>query len=158
MFRTTGKRGLIAAFIAAGLLVTVAPAVAHELLRNVTAGEAIVIRFYYADETAFSYESYEVFREGDDIPFQVGRTDALGQLVFVPDRTGSWRVRVFSEDGHGADFTVEAGAPGQVEAVEKSPFDRYTRLIVGIAVILGLFGVLRLYILRSARGSGGKST
>jgi nickel transport protein len=81
----------------------------------------------------------------------VGRTDALGRLVFVPDRPGLWRVRVFSEDGHGADFTVETGPMGQVVTAERSLFDRYLRLIVGVAVILGLFGALRLYVSKSAR-------
>jgi nickel transport protein len=132
------------------LLALGAPADAHELHREVSQGEAVVIRLYYAGGTAFSHESYEVFRKGDDVPFQVGRTDALGRLVFVPDCPGEWRVRVFAEHGHGADFTVETGEIGQVTSTEKTVFDRYARIAVGVAVILAVFGVLRYFVTKSA--------
>lgn len=124
---------------------TAPPAIGHDLHWAVTAGEATVLRLFYADDTAFSYEAYEIYREGEEIPFQVGRTDALGRIAFIPDRAGSWRVKAFSEDGHGVDFTVAAGPAGELLGADKPFFDRYLRIVVGVAIIFGLFGTLKLF-------------
>jgi len=79
-------------------------AAAHDLRHSIEEGAAVTVKLFSADGNEFSFESYEVYYEGEEIPFQVGRTDARGRLVFLPDRAGTWRVKAFSKDGHGADF------------------------------------------------------
>ena len=119
---------------------------AHDLQHEVGVGEgAISVRLFFSDGNVFSFEACEVYRQGEEIPFQVGRTDALGRLVFIPDRPGTWQVKVFSEDGHGLDFSLVVGEAGAVEKAGGSPLEGYSRLIVGVAVIFGVFGLVNLF-------------
>jgi nickel transport protein len=126
------------------------PAAAHDVRHSVTAGEAVVIELFYAEGTPFTYESYEIYREGEEAPVQVGRTDHLGRIAFLPDRAGRWRVKAFSEDGHGLDFTLETDERQILREEEKPLYERYQRIAVGLAVILGLFGLLMLVYRRRA--------
>lgn len=128
------------------------PAIAHDLRHEEShAGGAVVVRLFFSDGSAFSYESYEVYRAGEKIPFQVGRTDALGRVVFIPDRPGVWRVRAFSEDGHGVDFSLSAAAGGRVTRSRRPLIERYPRVLTGLGLIFGLFGLANLYVLRKTR-------
>ncbi|MFH1679613.1 MAG: hypothetical protein ABIH26_03100 [Candidatus Eisenbacteria bacterium] len=135
---------MIRLLVLLGMLALAASAPAHDLDHTIGFGEALVIRFHYGNGTAFSYESYEVFRPGETTPFQVGRTDALGRVAFVPDAGGEWRVRAFSEDGHGADIRVPAEASTAAAAAPPAG-ERTTRLLLGIAIILGAFGTWSLF-------------
>ena len=126
-------------------------AAAHDLRHRIEEGAAVTVKLFFTDGNEFSYESYEVYHAGEEIPFQVGRTDARGRLVFLPDRAGAWRVKVFSEDGHGADLSLTTGAQGGVESPDRSLFERHSRLVVGVSIIFGIFGLVSLFARR--RGS-----
>lgn len=141
--------------VTVGTLLQAVSGRAHEVRRDVTSGKAVVIRLYYADGNPFAHERYEIFGRGDTISYQVGRTDALGRVAFVPDREGEWRVRVFSKEGHGLDFTIETDEAGEVTRGQRSLFDVYGRVAAGVAVILGVFGVLMLFAGRAGRRSAG---
>ena len=134
---------------ARGLMTTLAvlafPAVGHDLQHTAAPAQALVIQMHYADGSPFAFESYEIYRDGEKVPQQVGRTDKAGRIAFLPDGPATWRVKAFSEDGHGLDMRVESGAGGTVEAADQPLFDRFTRIAVGVAVILGLFGALKLF-------------
>jgi nickel transport protein len=123
-------------------------AAAHDLRHSIEEGVAVTVKLFFADGNEFSFESYEVYHAGEEIPFQVGRTDALGRLVFRPDRAGTWRVKVFSEDGHGADLSLTTGVQGAVESADRSLFERHSRLVVGVSIIFGIFGLVSLYARR----------
>jgi nickel transport protein len=129
----------------AALVLGSPPVLAHEVLHSVARAGAVAITLSYADESAFAFEGYEVFYGEETIPFQVGRTDQRGRILFAPDRAGRWRVRAFSEDGHGAEFTMETDAQGGVEAAGGSALERYGRIVAGLAVLFGLFGLLQLF-------------
>ncbi len=123
-----------------------APVAAHEVIHHISGSEAVTITLTYADGSPFSYESYEVYRPGEETPFQVGRTDRLGRIAFLPDGSGEWRVRAFSEDGHGVDLTFPAGpSSAPAAAGPRSGTDRLSRILFGIGIILGLFGILALF-------------
>jgi nickel transport protein len=124
---------------------------AHDLHYTVTAGQAVVIRLFYADDSAFSFEGYEIYPEGEKLPVQVGRTDALGRIAFLPDRAGRWRIKAMSEDGHGLDFTLTTDAAASVVGSDKPVYERYGRLVVGVAILLGLFGLINLFVQRKKR-------
>lgn len=126
------------------LLAAALPASAHELQHEAEHGDAVSVRFHYADGAPFSYETCEVYRPGEETPFQVGRTDALGRIAFVPDREGEWRVRVFSEDGHGADLRVPAGPLREPSAPSPARASRSSRLLFGLGLILGVYGTIAL--------------
>lgn len=146
--RRIGQRpaGLAAALLLA--LSLVHPAAAHDLHYLASQGQAVVVRLFYADNRPFAFEGYEIYPQGQDLPVQVGRTDAQGRIAFLPDRAGRWRIRAISEDGHGLDFSLSTDAAARLAAVEKPFYERYGRLVVGVALILGLFGFASLYLKR----------
>jgi len=136
------KRALLLAALCC--LATVGLARAHELIQTVTRGSAVVVELKSPDTSPFSYEQFEIHRQGEETPFQTGRTDALGRIVFVPDRQATWRVRAFSEDGHGTDFTIDAG-PADAGETREDYSARPMKFVFGIMIILLLFMiVLRL--------------
>ena len=118
---------------------------AHTLTHTAQAGGAVIVELCYGDGSPFSYESAEVYRPGEAVPFLAGRTDANGRLVFVPDRPGDWRVRTFSEDGHGGDFTV-AAAPGGGSSAPPAGLGEVSGLAVGLSLIFGAFGLWSLFV------------
>jgi nickel transport protein len=124
------------------------PAHAHDLQHSVEGAPAIVIKLFYLDNHPFAFEAYEIYREGEKLPYQVGRTDSQGRIAFLPDRAGAWRVKAFSEDGHGLDFKLATDAAAALSGSEKPAFERYSRVAVGVAIILGLFGLLSLFVKR----------
>jgi nickel transport protein len=120
------------------------PARAHEIDHAVTHGKAVIVTMTYADHTPFSFESYEIFHEKEKVPFQVGRTDGLGRIVFIPDRNGSWRVRAFSEDGHGAELTVDVDAIDFAVEAGRAPIGLLLKILVGVSVLFGIFGLISM--------------
>jgi nickel transport protein len=121
---------------------------AHDLQHTVEEGTAVTVKIFFADGSEFSFERYEIYRAGEEIAFQVGRTDALGRIVFLPDRAGTWRVKAFSEDGHGADFSLVTDVRGGVGSADRSLLERHARLVVGVSIIFGIFGLVSLFARR----------
>ncbi len=118
--------------------------ISHELLHRVDNGkDAVVVEFYFADNSKFSYEEYKVFRPGNSrIPFAVGRTDALGRVVFLPDTDGVWRVKVTSNTGHGADLSIKV-TQGMVNGESSNVmFFNILRFLLGLILIIGVFVLL----------------
>jgi nickel transport protein len=121
-----------------------APANAHEVLHEVEDSKAIVVRLFFADGSPFSYESCEARFEDEDVPYLVGFTDANGRFAFVPDRAGTWRIQATSEDGHGTEVTLEVDASLAAVSRGGSLADRFLRIVAGVGLLLGIFGVLSL--------------
>jgi nickel transport protein len=126
-------------------------ALAHDLQHQIDEGAAVSVRLFFADGRDFAFESYEVYRAGDEIPFQVGRTDLQGRAVFLPDRAGTWRIKAFSEDGHGADFSFSTDVMSGVEDANRSFLERHLRIVVGVSLIFGAFGLLNLWTRKGGR-------
>jgi nickel transport protein len=119
---------------------------AHDLQHSVSQENAVVITIAYWDETSFAFEQYELFRPGETVPFQTGRTDVLGRVIFLPDMKGAWRFRAFSEDGHGLDISIDIDEQGIISKKANSLFQRYQRIVIGVAVILGIFGLITVFL------------
>lgn len=137
------------------------PLAAHEVQHEVTRAEALVVRLAYADGEAFSYERYELYAGDAQRPVQSGRTDAQGRVAFVPGGVAHHRLRAFSEDGHGVDLRIEtppaAGGAAATMGPEPEPEPdsakapataRAVRVLAGLGIILGAFGVVQLYVRR----------
>jgi nickel transport protein len=122
---------------------------AHALSHTVQQGNAVIVELRYGDGSPFSYEAAEVYRPGESVPFLAGRTDATGRLAFVPDRPGDWRIRAFSEDGHGGDFTVAAAVQGGSSA-PSAGLGEVGGLAVGLSILFGLFGLWSLFLRRKS--------
>lgn len=108
---------------------------------------AIVVAIHYGDGTLFTFEKYEVFGP-DGKPFQVGRSDALGRVAFVPDREGEWKVKFVSDDGHGGEAVIPVGKDETATVQKLSLYQQFGPAISGAGLILGLTG---LYMLLRAR-------
>ncbi len=93
------------------------PVPAHHVHHEVTRGEAVVVSLAYGNGSPLAFDRYDIFAGDGETPYQSGKTDGEGRIVFLPDHGGVWRVKVFSADGHGADFTFEAG-PAAAKVIE----------------------------------------
>ena len=145
----TGMTVRAASLIALAVLLIAGTAPAHDIDHRVTSNGATTITLFYPDGAPFSFETYEVIRPGDDSPFQVGRTDRLGRIVFAPDTVAAWRVRAFSEDGHGVDLRVEPSPPDSTVGETGVSRSRFNRFVLGLGIILGVFGIIALLRTRS---------
>lgn len=117
---------------------------AHDLQYQVQTGQSLVLYFFFPDNSKFSYEEFEIKAPGDSIIFQKGHTDKLGRIALMPDRPGIWKVRVYSVDGHGATVKVDVGPNQILKDYSRSLYDRYSRIMTGAGIILGLFGIIML--------------
>jgi nickel transport protein len=141
-------RSIAAALSACLLLGLPADGTAHALLHEVLDGDAVTVRLSFPGGDQPLFEAYEVFAPGDSTPFQAGRVNAIGELSFRPDRAGAWRVRVFTEDGHGAMIDLGVDAAGRVAAVHEAhthPGGYWLRALAALGYLLGLFGILVLW-------------
>jgi nickel transport protein len=118
---------------------------AHQLTLAQDYTLATRLTLTYGDGSPFAYESYELYAKDADQPQQVGRTDAHGQIVFIPDRAGEWRIKTFSEHGHGIDrrFTIAETKAGRVSTGVGQ--HRWYVIVSGLGVLFGLFGLYQLF-------------
>jgi nickel transport protein len=145
--------------MAAALATAAVPAFAHQTLHEVRRDRAIAVHVFESDGAPVASATWEAWSPGDQgRPWAQGRTDASGWLAFVPDRPGTWRVRVIEAAGHGIDVGVEVAAatasgaaPGPSSAASP-PADRpaspgvsyLVRLVLGLAVLCAVFTALVL--------------
>ena len=138
-------------FIVGVLLLLSQPVWAHDLQYAVTDGKAVVVKLFFMDNTPFSYENYEIYREKEALPFQTGRTDAHGYVSFIPDAPAQWHIKAFSEDGHGVIFNLTTNDDYVLAQSDKPLVDRYGRIVIGLGVIFGIFGLLSLWLKKRKR-------
>jgi nickel transport protein len=141
-------RPLAAALAGCLLLALPAGASAHALLHEVLDGDAVIVRLSFPGGDQPVFESYEVFAPGGDTPFQSGHINAVGELSFRPDRGGSWRIRVFTEDGHGTVIDLDVDATGGVAATpghHEHPGNYWLRALAALGYLFGVFGLLILW-------------
>lgn len=125
----------------------------HTINYSVEPGGMSVRVFYSPDDPA-SYAEYEVFGPGDTEPYQVGRTDRRGCVSILPDRPGDWRIKVLGESAHGfhgITIEVKVNEAFLVESFSKPLLATHTKLITGVALIFGVFGLYALWKSRKAK-------
>ncbi len=116
--------------------------------------KGIAVRAFYSARDPAGYSQYEIWGPGDreDLPHQTGRTDRNGFLAFVPDRLGTWKIRLWGESSHGYHgFTTEVKVDKELglESFSKPLLAAHTKLITGLSLIFGIFGIYAF--LRSRR-------
>jgi nickel transport protein len=120
-------------------------ALAHGVQVQQQVGTAVSVTFLYDDQTPMAFERFDVLAPGSTDPFQTGRTDRLGRVVFQPDSEGEWQVRVWTEDGHGGSTRVQVDGTMLVnEKSDSGKGGKLTRLILAPFAILGLFYLISL--------------
>jgi nickel transport protein len=107
--------------------------------------EASVIYLHHTDDTPLVAADYELTVAGASTPYQSGKTDASGRVVFIPGDLREWRLRVFSEDGHGIDTTFKL-TPGTLSHSHADHVDSdITKMILGFGILLSGFGIMMLF-------------
>jgi nickel transport protein len=109
--------------------------------------KGISVRIFYTADDPANYAEYELFGPEDAVPYATGRTDKRGFLCFLPDRKGEWKVKVLGESSHGfhgVTVSVNVNEAMDVESFKKPLVARHTKLVAGISIIFGLFGLMSL--------------
>jgi nickel transport protein len=118
---------------------------AHSIQYEIKNEKAVVIKIYFPDGTPFSYEEFKIYSPNNNkIPYQIGRTDKYGRIIFIPDRPGDWIIKSFSEDGHGILKKIHISNLNKVSE-EKSSLDYFLKVVIGLLLIFLLY--FFLYIL-----------
>lgn len=135
------------------------PISAHTVDYKVSQEKGVVVTVFLGDEPA-SYSEYEVFAPDNmDDPVQLGRLDSKGRVTFLPDAVGTWIVKVEADSQHGlhgVKAEVEVKDDMTVQDNSAPPIARHTRLIVGVSILFGLFGLISLFRPRSGPQSVAK--
>jgi nickel transport protein len=139
-----------------GLIVSGTAVAAHELGHRLTESEAVTVQFHFQGEDGPFFEPYEIFSPGSETPFQVGRVNARGEVTFRPEQEGEYRLRVVTEDGHGATVRIEVDAAGEVLWREGYNIGRLGRILAGLGYLFGLFGLLAIWRVRANRPRNAK--
>ena len=162
------KRPVVLLAVIACALAPARLAGAHELIHAVNRATAVVVTIAHADGEPLAGAHYAVLPPGETLPFQSGLSDAAGRVVFLPDRPGDWCVRAGNETGHGVELTIAVGAtaaggaedvasadtaatPAAVSAVAARPrplWERSARLVTGLSLLFGVFGLIALFARR----------
>ncbi|MEW8012860.1 MAG: hypothetical protein AB2766_07375 [Candidatus Thiodiazotropha endolucinida] len=132
-------------FLLPVLLVYATSCLSHGVGLKIERQEAGVIWLHHTDDTPLADVEYELTATGGKAPYQSGKSDALGRVVFIPGDVREWRLRVFSADGHGIDTVFEL-APGVASHSHTGhTYSDFTKLILGIGILLSGFGVMMLF-------------
>jgi nickel transport protein len=140
---------LIACLFAVWLL----PVNAHSVQHHIETGPAVVLTLTYAKGTPFAHEKYTLQAAGKAQPTRSGHTDADGRIVFIPGNITHWHLKAHATDGHGLrlDFTVPQVATPTPTPPNPLPDDgpnNASRILFGLALILGGFGAYQLVLRR----------
>jgi len=116
--------------------------------------KGISVKIFYSKTDPASYSQYELYGPDDQQPHQTGRTDKNGFVSFVPERPGIWKIKVWGESTHGFHGTtieIKVDQALQLESFGKPLLATHTKLIVGISIIFGIFGIYALIKSRERR-------
>jgi nickel transport protein len=113
----------------------------HNLNHTISSEQAVVVSFSFSQKEDFSFQSYEVYTPNSEIPFAVGRTDAYSRISFLPNTGGKWRVKAFSQDGHGKIIDIEVDENMLPDMSTKSN-DTFEKALMGIMILIGVFGLI----------------
>ena len=109
--------------------------------------KGMAVRVFYSAKDQASYSEYEVYGPGDTLPHQTGRTDKNGFLAFVPERPGTWKLKVLGESAHGfhgVTIEVKVDQALNLESFSKPLVATSTKLVTGISLIVGIVGIYGL--------------
>ena len=116
---------------------------------------AMAVKLLLGSEPA-SFAPYTLYAPNASLPFQEGQSDKNGIVAFMPDRAGMWKLVATPGSDHGGhQFNITFEVNDQKVMVWNSAplFTRYTQVITGISLIIGLFGMLLAWKSRRKRKS-----
>ena len=115
---------------------------------------SVVAKAAYAGRDPVSFAEVAVHTPDSEAEYQTGRTDLNGYFAFVPDAPGPWRIIVDDELGHRTEKTIEVPSPFQSNReIVGSGLSLLQKALVGIALIIGITGLLYGYQVRQQASS-----
>lgn len=144
------KIKILALFVALSTVLS-----AHSVYHAVIQKGVSVKVFFDADDPA-SFAQYEITEPDKKTLFAKGRTDRNGVVSFLPDKPGEWKIKVIGESDHGyhgKEVTVSVDSNNTAENITKAPIEKYQKLIVGLSLVFGAFGVASAYNCKKKRKS-----
>jgi len=148
-------RGVCVGLLALILLVISASALAHGLEYRIERGEAVAVYFVSDHDGPIVNAGFRVFAPDGRAIFVRGRTDELGRAIFMPDRSGVWKLVLATEDGHGAEVEISFDATASVkrrvdDSVSMGRVPGLNSLLSAIGYLLGVAGLLLLWRRRAS--------
>ena len=153
--------GPVAALLGFGVGLLFPPVLEAHTVNYEVQQKGIAVRIFYGADDPASYSEVEITGPGDSLPHQTGRTDKNGFVAFVPDRQGIWKVKVLGESAHGfhgVTTEIKVDQDLHLESFRKPLAAAYTKLVTGISLIIGLFGIYALILSRKKLKKGTPTT
>ncbi len=138
--RLSLRCSLIILFLAVYALPLLSHAVNYEVQQK-----GIAVRIFYSAKDPASYSEFELYGPGDTLPHQTGRTDKNGMVAIAPDRPGIWKLKVLGESAHGfhgVTIDIKVDSALNLESFSKPLIATSTKMVTGISLIFGIFGIL----------------
>lgn len=155
------SRGTVAVLLGLGVVLLFPPVLEAHTVNYEVQQKGIAVRIFYSADDPASYSEYEITGPGQSLPHQTGRTDKNGFVAFVPDRQGIWKIRVIGESAHGfhgVTTEIKVDKDLHLESFRKPLAAAYTKLVTGISLIIGLFGIYAFILSRKKLKKGASST
>ncbi|SKB31642.1 hypothetical protein [Malaciobacter marinus] len=121
-------------------------AFAHGVFYELVDG-SVGVRVTAPNNIAISDADITIYAPEASLPFTKGKTDVNGNFAFIPDSHGQWRVVINVGSDHGAhikDFKITIDENQKVKEFEKTPYERYMKILSVLGLLLGLFGIIVL--------------
>lgn len=94
------KKAVILMFLFCCLVPGIRPAVAHGVhVDFIIKSPYINVKAYFSKKSPLGNSDITIYSPGSDTPFQTGVSDPQGNFVFMPDKSGIWKV--IADDGLG---------------------------------------------------------
>lgn len=120
---------------------------AHSIGHKVAFG-GVNVKFYYSESEPLSFCEYEIYSPASKTVFAKGRSDINGVVSFVPDTKGIWKVKIIGESDHGfhgKEIEIDIADNLQIVNFSQSPYEKYQKLIVGIAILFSIMSIIGMY-------------
>ncbi len=98
------------------------------------------IRFFYEDGTPISFGEYKIYSPDKKV-FSEGYLDKKGRVLFMPDKTGKWKIEVRDGLGHGIEKEIEIKDLEKEEFIRESKIPLYFKILLVISIIFGFTGI-----------------
>ncbi len=141
------RKNLLPLFLLFSCFAFWTPLLFAHTIHYVVQQKGIAVKIFYSEKDPASYAQYEIYGPSDGLPHQTGRTDKNGFVCFVPDRAGPWKIKVWGDSSHGLHgltMDINVNEALDLQSFSKPLVATHTKLIVGVSVIFGLFGIYAL--------------
>ncbi len=141
-------------------LATVCQCAAHGTRGTIETDSRVIVA-RYDDESPMDYCDVNVFSPANgEEAWLSGTTDPNGRFAFCPDTQGVWRVTVDDGMGHRVEMDVECGEDARTTSGEEHHHHTVNRplgVLIGVAVIFGLFGIISIFKRKGTRCTSPKA-